>query len=126
MPFSVITLFLLFNFWENKKQKYICCYLLLFVCIAYYFTLIYSCRTNFLEFFIMITSYMIVCIVIILWKFKINLRLYFYIILCIFTYLYIVLHIFTACYGIEWTDMLLDKDVRIYIYKEIINLLTEQ
>lgn len=74
----------------------------------------------------MITLYMIICSAIILWKFKINLRLYFYIILCIFTYLYIVLHIFIACYEIEWVDILLDKDIRIYIYEEIINLLTEQ
>lgn len=119
--------YLIFEKTKNKNIFIsICYYLLLFVITAYYFTLIYSCGTNFLTFFIMITLYMIICSAIILWKFKINLRLYFYIILCIFTYLYIVLHIFIACYEIEWTDILLDKDVRIYIYKEIINLLTEQ
>lgn len=51
--------------------------------------------------------------VIVLLKFKINLRL------C----LYILLNIFIADYEMKWEQILLDKDVRIYIYKEIINLL---
>ncbi len=61
--------------------------------------------------------------VIVLLKFKINLRLCLYMLLNIFIYFCTILHIFIADYEMKWEQILLDKDVRIYIYKEIINLL---
>ena len=100
--------------YEKTKSKNIfvavCCYLLLFVAIAYYFTLIGSSVT--LEFFIVVTLYTIICIVTILWKFKINLRLYFY----------IFLHIFMRNYEIKWSEILFDRDIRMYMMEAFLKI----
>lgn len=92
-----------------KKQK-AKIYLLLFVAIAYYFILIGSSVT--LEFFIVVTLYTIICIVTILWKFKINLRLYFY----------IFLHIFMINYEIKWSEILFDRDIRMYMMEAFLKI----
>ena len=98
------------------------CYCLFFVVLAHYFSFIYS-SDRFLEFFIIVTSYKIICIAIILYKFKLNLRLCICILLHIMAYFYIFLHIFNVYYEIEWIRILFDKDVIVYIYHKIIQLL---
>ncbi len=115
---------------KTKETKNIfavvCYYVLFFACITYCFPLPHPHISGvFKEFFILVTIYAITCIIIILWKFKINLRVSIYILLHVFIYFYILLKPFVVGYEIEWKQILSNEDVRAYIYQGIVSSFTK-